>query len=254
MKHSFSRMRLIPDYIYKRLDLGNLSDESKRFTVNFGAETTKPSSMEEQVRLANQETVQQTTSHVEPPAKRPRTEEQEGEQDQEEKEIQDVDKTVKPVAAAGSSASRPAREALQDVAHDRSKMRKYLASLFREYFVEDLKGNRLLLADGSETVLKGADLDSLVNFLVPRSNSHPSKAPSGFAAVVDILRENDIYEAGLYPNLAVGDLFKTLYKQKPTAYTKKIVAHHLLLRQARQLASAVSKDGGDASMDWQAFR
>lgn len=138
---------------------------------------------------------------------------------------------------------------MRDAQQDRKQKRHLLQSLLSQYFNLKRDDGQMALVDDPQRPLKGADWKKIVNYLVPPKNKHPKARPAGFAAVVDVLRDNNILDLSLFPNDNLVPVF-ALFGKKPTAYSNRVRAITQSLQTSRLIAQSVSH--GQES-DWEPF-
>lgn len=131
---------------------------------------------------------------------------------------------------------------------DRKQKRKILKSLLGIYFNLDKEGHMTLVDDPSTTV-KGADWRKIINFLVPAKNIHPKAKPDSFAPVVDVLRDNDIFNLDFYPNNSLEPHFNQ-YGKKATKYTDRIRSITQAQKTAQMLTASLAENGDE---HWESF-
>lgn len=132
--------------------------------------------------------------------------------------------------------------------NDRKQKRKILKSLLGIYFDLDRDG-QMTLVDDPTTPMKGGNWTKIINFLVPSKNIHPKQKPDSLAPVVDVLRDNNIFNASLYPNDSLGPIFSQ-YGKKPTKYTERIRSITQSQKTAQMLTASLTKNGEE---HWESF-
>lgn len=132
---------------------------------------------------------------------------------------------------------------------ERGEIRNNLKKLLNEFFILHPDGS-MIFRDDSQTTLKGADHEKIINFLAPAKNVNPGKKPNSFAAIIDVLRTRNLFDPRLFPNASLSEVFKD-YGNKPTAFTNRIKSYDSLLATSKQIESILNQDGSGIS--WPAF-
>jgi hypothetical protein len=155
-----------------------------------------------------------------------------------------VSAAAAPSSSSSSKAQRvPASSA--GLGKERNEIRSNLKKLLNEFFMLQSDGS-MIFRDDSDTVLRGADHEKIINFLAPSKNVNPTKKPNGIAAVVDILRTRGLFSADRFPNTSLPTVFKE-YGNKPSAYTERIRQFDALLETSKKIESVLSQDGSGIS-------
>ena len=122
----------------------------------------------------------------------------------------------------------------------RVSLREAIYQLLLEFFTVDSSDNSLTFRDDGITKLRGSDSAKIINFLCPLKNIHPAKKPSGFAAVVEILRLRNLFNPELFPNNSLPTIFRE-YAKKPTAFRTRVTEWNKTLKQSRKIEDILSR-------------
>lgn len=117
---------------------------------------------------------------------------------------------------------------------DRVKARSLIDKVLREFFVINHQDDSLTFKDDGVTVLRDAEFGRLLNFLIPLKNIHPGRKPSGFPAIVEVLRIRHLFDPDLFPNNSLQKVFRD-YGNKPTAYKARITEWNKVMHDSNLL-------------------
>lgn len=131
-----------------------------------------------------------------------------------------------------------------------------LKSLLSEYFVIDPSNHELILADDGTTRVRGSNMQSILNFMIPQKKIHPKTKPTGLAAVIEVLRLRGLYDAAVFPNNSVALIFNE-YKDKPSAYQSRLTNLDKQLKLISKISASLNYDEKTAAAtqtkDWATF-
>lgn len=131
---------------------------------------------------------------------------------------------------------------------DKSEKRALLKRILHSYF-EINSDDNIIFRDDGITRLRGASLSKIINFLVPSRNIHPKAKPAGFAAIAEVLREENLLNHEFFPNENLTPVFDH-YMKKKTAYHDKIRAASSIHKQILDLKLNFD-DVANGKRNWQ---